>query len=283
MTQHLTSDFISGIINLLSRKGMKAMDRSAEKMPVLFIGHGSPMNAIEDNEYSRNWAKIAKSIPKPEAILAISAHWYTDKSRITDAANPKMIYDMYGFPDELYKVEYKAKGSPELAHLTKDLISRDVIIDNSWGYDHGTWSVLCKMYPNANIPVYQLSIDKNADAQTHFKIGQEISALREKGVLILGSGNVVHNLSRINWEMSGGYPWADEFDNYIKNSILNKQYADVIHYQKPGKSSESAFYTPEHFYPLLYILGASREDDRITVWNDSCLLGSLSMSCYLFD
>ena len=191
-----------------------------KKMPALFIGHGSPMNAIEDNQYTRNWIEIAGEFPKPKAILAISAHWYTDGSRITDEAHPKMVYDMYGFPDELYKVLYEAKGAPELAHLTKDLIKRDVKIDNSWGYDHGTWSVLCKMYPEADIPVYQLSVDSSASAQTHFKIGQEISALREKGVLILGSGNVVHNLSKISWEMEGGHPWAVDFDNYIKNKII---------------------------------------------------------------
>lgn len=259
------------------------MENKTSKMPVLFIGHGSPMNAIEENEYSANWRKIAAEIPKPQAILAISAHWYTDGSRITDDPNPKMVYDMYGFPDALYKVEYKAAGAPELAHLTKSLISSDVKIDNSWGYDHGTWSVLCKMYPDADIPVYQLSVDKNADAQTHFKIGQQISALREKGVLLLGSGNVVHNLSRISWEMERGYPWANEFDNYIKDNILNKQFENVIDYKKAGNASELAFYTPEHFYPLLYILGASRADDRVTVSNDTCTLGSLSMTCYLFE
>ena len=221
-----------------------------KKMPALFIGHGTPMNAIEDNQYTKNWMKIASEFPKPKAILAISAHWYTSGSRITDEAHPKMVYDMYGFPDELYKVLYEAEGAPELAHLTKDLIKRDVKIDNSWGYDHGTWSVLCKMYPEADIPVYQLSVDSSASAQTHFKIGQEISALREKGVLILGSGNVVHNLSKIGWEMEGGHPWADDFDNYIKNKIISKEYQDVINYKTAGKSSELAFYTPDHYFPL---------------------------------
>lgn len=254
-----------------------------KRMPALFVGHGSPMNAIEDNEYSRNWAKIAGQIPRPEAILAVSAHWTTDGSRIMDEANPKMIYDMYGFPEELYKVEYKAKGAPELAGLTRSLISREVKVDNSWGYDHGTWSVLCRMYPKADIPVYQLSIDINASAGEHFKIGRELSALREKGVLILGSGNVVHNLSRINWGMAGGYPWAEEFDGYIKDSIVKGQYENVIDYKRAGKPAELAFSTTEHFFPLLYVLGASREDDRLAIFNDSCLMGSLSMTCYLFE
>lgn len=191
-----------------------------KKMPVLFVGHGSPMNAIEDNFYSRNWVEIARQIPKPKAILAISAHWFTNGSRITDEAHPKMVYDMYGFPDELYEIVYKADGVPKLAHLTKDLIKRDVQVDNSWGYDHGTWSVLNKMYPQADIPVYQLSVDISASAEVHLQIGKEISSLREKGVLIIGSGNVVHNLAIINWDMEGGYPWAVDFDNYIKDKII---------------------------------------------------------------
>lgn len=252
-------------------------------MPVLFVGHGSPMNAIEDNDYTRNWAKIAREIPKPKAILAISAHWYTNGSSITDEEHPKMVYDIYGFPDELYKVVYKAKGSPKLAHLTKDLIKRNVKIDNSWGYDHGTWSVLSKMYPEADIPVFQLSVDSSASAEAHFEIGKEISALREKGVLIFGSGNVVHNLEKISWGMEGGHPWAVDFDYYIKDKIIKRQYQEVINYENAGKSSELAFFTPEHFYPLLYILGASNEDDRVSIFNDSYVMGSLSMTSYIFQ
>lgn len=259
------------------------MVNTTKKMPVLFIGHGSPMNAIEDNDYTRNWENIACRIPKPEAILSVSAHWYTDGSRIMNEADPRMIYDMYGFPDELYRVEYKAKGSPELAYLTKDLIKRDVKLDSTWGYDHGTWSVLHKMYPEADIPVYQISIDENSGAAAHFQIGQEISELRKKGVLIFASGNIVHNLSRLNWGMEGGYPWAVEFDNYIKGKIVSREYQDIIHYKNAGESAESAFITPEHFYPLLYVLGASKETDKLTAFNDSCILGSLSMTCYLFE
>lgn len=259
------------------------MIEELEKMPALFIGHGSPMNAIEDNEYTRNWVKLAHEIPKPKAILSISAHWYTKGTRILDETAPKMIYDMYGFPDELYQVIYKAKGATELATLTRKLIKTAVTVDNSWGYDHGTWSVLNKMYPEADIPVYQLSIDSTASAEVHFQIGQEISTLREKGVLILGSGNVVHNLSRLNWEMKGGYPWAVEFDNYIKDKIIKKEYQDIIHFDKAEKSYESVFPVPDHFYPLLYVLGASREGDRVSVINDSCVLGSLSMTSYLFE
>ncbi len=254
-----------------------------KRMPALFVGHGSPMNAIENNTYSKGWEEVAATIPKPKAILSVSAHWYTKGSRINDQENPRTIYDMYGFPRELYQVVYDAPGAPELAHMTQDIISREVKIDNSWGLDHGTWSVLHRMYPAADIPVFQLSVDSGAHPETHYKIGQEIGSLREKGVMILGSGNVVHNLARINWEVQGGYPWAVEFDEYIKDKIINRQYPEVINYHNAGESSKLAFVTPEHFYPLLYVLGASAEEDHLRVFNDSCTLGSISMTSYLFD
>jgi 4,5-DOPA dioxygenase extradiol len=255
---------------------------NTKKMPVLFVGHGSPMNAIEDNEYTLNWSKIAEEIPRPKAILSVSAHWYTKDSRVNDQGKPRMIYDMYGFPAALYALKYNAEGSAEFAHMTKELVKRDVKIDNSFGIDHGTWSVLYRMYPQADIPVYQLSIDMNAGVEEHFNIGKQLSALREKGVLILGSGNVVHNLSRVDREMNGGFSWAVEFDNYVKEKITKRQYDDIIHYENAGPSSKLAFNTLEHFLPLLYVLGASREDDKLTIFNDSCTLGSLSMTCYLF-
>lgn len=252
------------------------------KMPVLFIGHGSPMNAIEENEFTEKWADLRSQLPRPKAILSISAHWYTEGISICDALYPTQIYDMYGFPRELYELKYPVKGSPELAHSTKELLTSEVQIDRRWGIDHGTWSVLCRMYPEADIPVCQLSIDRNADAATHYQIGRELSSLREQGVLILGSGNVVHNLSKINWELEGGYPWAEEFDAFIKNAIICRHHDEVLHYEKAGKSAEQAFYTPEHFYPLLSVLGAIDELDHVSVFNDSCVLGSLSMTSYLF-
>lgn len=254
-----------------------------KKMPVLFVGHGSPMNAIEDNEYVRTWKEIAKKIPKPEAILCISAHWVTSGTRINDQENPKIVYDMYGFPQELYNVKYDANGSNRLAHETIRYINRAVKIDNSWGIDHGVWSVLCNMYPEADIPIYQLSIDDNISAETHFDIGKDIGILREKGVLIIGSGNVVHNLSKVKWTMEEGYPWALEFDNFIMENIKNKNYENVVHYEKAGNSSKLAFVTTEHFYPLLYVLGAVGENDKLSIFNNSCTMGSLSMTCYLFE
>jgi 4,5-DOPA dioxygenase extradiol len=255
----------------------------SKRMPALFIGHGSPMNAIENNEYTKAWEEIGKQIAKPEAILSISAHWYTKGTKISDAPKPKVIYDMYGFPDALYHVNYQPDGSPKLAHDTISLISREVKPDNSWGIDHGTWSVLCRMFPKADIPVYQMSVDADADFETHFKIGRELASLRDSGVMILGSGNVVHNLSRVNWDMQGGYPWALEFDEYVKKEIVTGQYDDVLDYSKAGPSAALAFNTPDHFDPLLYILGASNQSDKLTVFNDSCTLGALSMTCYLFE
>lgn len=255
----------------------------SERMPAIFVGHGSPMNAIEDNRFTAAWTEFALRIPKPSAILSVSAHWFTQGTKITDSPRPKVVYDMYGFPEELYHVVYRPAGMPELAREAKILIGREVKIDNSWGIDHGTWSVLCRMYPKADIPVFQLSVDASAEARTHFEIGAAIGALRDRGVMILGSGNVVHNLSEINWKMEGGYPWALEFDRYIKDKVKNGQYGDVIDYKNAGESAKLAFYLPDHFDPLLYVLGAARKDDRLTVFNDKCTLGSLSMTCYLFE
>ncbi len=254
-----------------------------KRMPALFIGHGSPMNAIEENQFVREWKALGNKIPRPDAILSVSAHWFTENTRVTDSQAPETIYDMYGFPEELYRIVYPAKGSPHFAHLTKDMVGRKVTIDNSWGYDHGTWSVLHRIYPDADIPVFQLSVDRHASVREHYTIGQEISGLRDLGVLILGSGNVVHNLARVNWNMEGGYSWAEEFDAYMKESIINRKDENVINYQKAGDSASMAVPILDHFAPLAYILGASKAEEHVTVFNDSCILGSLSMTSYLFE
>lgn len=252
------------------------------KMPVLFIGHGSPMNAIEDNVFSRNWIEIAKIIPKPTSVLSISAHWTTHGTRVADSLQPKTIYDMFGFPPELYEVQYQPAGSPELARSVQKLITV-AQIDNSWGIDHGTWSVLKWMYPEADVPVVQLGISQNESRQYHFELGQALKNLREQGVLILGSGNVVHNLALVNWAMTGaGYDWAEEFDAYIKDKVINRRHQDVLDYHKASKSAERAFFTTEHFDPLLYVLGASESTDQISIYNNFCVMGSLSMTSYLF-
>jgi 4,5-DOPA dioxygenase extradiol len=254
-----------------------------ERMPALFIGHGSPMNAIEENTFVKEWKALKDKLPHPEAILSVSAHWFTSGSKVTDSRAPETIYDMYGFPKELYEIIYNAKGAPQFAHKTQQIVSRQVTIDNTWGYDHGTWSVLHRIYPEADIPVFQLSVDRNASVEEHYKIGQELASLRDQGVLIFGSGNVVHNLARINWNMEGGYPWAEEFDGYVKENILSRKDDNVINYHKTGTSSTLAFTSLDHYAPLLYILGASNKSEQITVFNDSCILGSLSMTSYLFE
>lgn len=254
-----------------------------KNMPVLFVGHGSPMNAIEDNKFTLKWEALAEKLPKPKAILSISAHWYTKGSKIMDEEFPKTIYDMYGFPDELYKIVYAAKGSLVLAHKTAKMLTCPVEIDNTWGYDHGTWSVLHRIYPNADIPLIQLSVDRNASMQEHYEIGKNLNKLREEGVLIFGSGNVTHNLRRVDWHNKGGYDWAEDFDKYIIENIKNKNYDNVINYKKAGKSAEFAVPISDHYAPLLYVLGALEGGENLTVFNDECILGSLSMTSFLFE
>jgi 4,5-DOPA dioxygenase extradiol len=255
-----------------------------EKIPAVFIGHGSPMNAIEDNEFTQNWRGLSKRIPRPEAILAVSAHWYTKGTKILNEMKPKTIHDMYGFPRELYEINYDSPGSPELAAKVKNLIKRESVYDNSWGIDHGTWSVLVHMYPERDIPVIQLSIDATASPEEHYQIGKELKELREQGVLLLASGNIVHNLGAVDFSMENeGYEWAYEFDNLIKRDIINKNFNSVINYKTLGKTAGMAVPTPDHFYPILYILGSAYEEDKISVYNDKCVLGSLSMTSYLFE
>lgn len=255
---------------------------STTRMPALFAGHGSPMNAIEDSIYSHEWDRLAAQLPKPKAILSISAHWYTDGSHVNDMDKPQTVYDMYGFPQALYDVTYPAPGSPDLAHRVQQLIERPVDIDNSWGIDHGTWSILHRMFPQADIPIVQLSVDAQASAREHFDMGRQLAPLRDEGVMIFGSGDVVHNLSLVDWSMQTGYPWADEFDSFIKERVVARDFDHVIDWRSAGDCATKAFWTPEHFFPLLYVLGASNDDDALEVFNDSCELGAISMTGYLF-
>ncbi len=254
------------------------------KMPVIFIGHGSPMNAIEDNVYSGTWRDIAKRIPKPKAIFSVSAHWFTKGTKIMSEEQPRTVYDMYGFPKELYEVIYNAPGSPSLAKLSKQLITKQTEYDNSWGIDHGTWSVLVHMYPERDIPVFQISIDRYAPPEAHYQIGKEVKTLRDEGVLIFGSGNIVHNLGLVNWDMGNeGYDWAYQFDNYIYDNIVQRKDKNILNYKELGDTAKLAVPTPDHFYPLLYVLGAASEEDRISCFNKSGELGSLTMTSYLFE
>ena len=253
------------------------------RMPALFLGHGSPMNAIEQNEYADAWIALGKTLPKPEAILCVSAHWFTRGLKINDSVAPKMVYDMYGFPDALYRVNYPAPGAPKVAHQVGKLLGERATFDNSWGLDHGSWSLLLRLFPEANIPVFQVSVDANAPAEEHFALGETLRPLRKEGVLILGSGNVVHNLGMVDWERSDGFAWAQTFDSYIKENVILRTLDNVLQYQRAGSSARLSVPTPDHFLPLLTVLGASDSGDSVRVLTEVCELGSLSMTGYLFQ
>jgi len=252
------------------------------KMPVLFVGHGSPMNAIEDNEFTREWKRIG-SLIRPKAILMISAHWFTKGSFTQDEENPKVVNDMYGFPDELYNLNYQVRGDSELSRLVLSSLTSPVEIRNNWGIDHGAWSVLVHMYPGRDIPVVQLSVDALGSPEDHYRIGRELRGLREKGILIIGSGNVVHNLRMVAFEKTGGYDWGIDFDSFIRDSIRGGDFPGVLGYRDRGEEARLAVPTTDHFDPLLYILGASDSSDEVTVFNEACMAGSLSMTSYLFE
>ncbi|WP_205501505.1 4,5-DOPA-extradiol-dioxygenase [Rufibacter psychrotolerans] len=250
-------------------------------MPVLFIGHGSPMNGIEDNEFSQRWKKMAQEIPTPKAVLVVSAHWFTKGTKITAMDFPQTIHDFGGFPKELFAVQYPAPGNAALAQETVDLIkSAHVELDHDWGLDHGTWTIIRHMYPEANIPVLQLSIDYTKGPQYHYDLAKELQALRRKGVLIAGSGNMVHNLRMMNWAMinGGGYDWTHSMNEKFKELILNRDHQPLIHYQTLGKEALLAIPTVEHYLPLMYTLGLQGKDEEASFFNDKMVGGSLTMT-----
>jgi len=250
---------------------------SAIRMPVMFVGHGSPTNAIYNNEFSRAWAEVGGSILKPKAILCISAHWVTDGTRVTAMKQPKTIHDFYGFPQKLYEMQYPAEGLPELARLTEQSLSKvRVKMDFDWGLDHGAWSVLCRMFPNADIPVVQLSLDSNKEPESHYELAMDLKELRDKGVLIIGSGNIVHNLMTLVWQETG-YDWALEFDEKIKQLILSGDHGAITHYKKFGRAASLSVPTNEHFLPLLYVLALQDKEDKISFFAEKVTLGSISM------
>lgn len=251
-------------------------------MPVLFLGHGSPMNAIEDNQFVRGFRQVSTQIEVPKAILVVSAHWETRGTRVTAMSHPKTIHDFGGFPPALYQVQYPAPGSPELAKdIQTQVHSTDVHLDDQWGLDHGAWTVIRHMYPKADIPVIQLSLDYHKTPQEHYELGKELARLREKGVLIVGSGNVVHNLRMVHWQKLNepyGYDWAIAANEKIKADILGGNHHDLIHYSKLGKAFELAIPTPEHYLPLLYSLALQGKDESVSLFNDEPLGGSLTMT-----
>lgn len=253
------------------------------KHPVLFIGHGSPMNGIEDNEFSRTWAKMGQEIVRPKAVLVISAHWLTRGTHITAMEEPKTIHDFGGFPQALFDVQYPAKGSPELAEATSKLVtSTNIGLDHDWGLDHGTWTVVRHMYPDADIPVLQLSIDYGRPPQYHYELAKEIASLRKKGVLIIGSGNMVHNLRMVDWqklnEPNYGFDWAVEMNDVFKQKISDGNHKALIDYENLNKAAKLAIPTPDHYYPLLYNLGLQDNNDSISFFNDRLVGGSLNMT-----
>jgi len=256
---------------------------STDKMPVLFLGHGSPMNAIEENEFVQGFRKVGKEIPKPNAILVVSAHWETEGTFVTAKEKPKTIHDFGGFPKELYEVQYPAPGSPELAKQIKNEISKtDVGLNVSWGLDHGAWSVVKHLYPNADVPVIQLSLDYTKSPQFHYELAKELRSLREKGVLIVGSGNMVHNLRMVDWrrlnEVDYSYDWASEASEKMKTFILSGDYKQLINYQSHGNEFNLAIPTPEHYLPLLYSVALKDEKDEVSLFNDKAVGGSLTMT-----
>lgn len=268
-----------------------AMKSNPVRMPVLFVGHGSPMNAIEDNEFSRGWAEAAAKLPRPEMILCVSAHWETWGTLVTAMEKPRTIHDFGGFPQELYEVQYPAAGSKQLAEEVRSMVKGvPVNLDGDWGLDHGAWSVLRQMYPKADIPVVQLSLDYTKPPQAHYDLGKELASLREQGVLILGSGNIVHNLGRV--VLPGGWgdfnqpyalDWAVEASEILKKLIETDNHAALINYKKLGEAVQLAIPTPEHYLPLLYILALKQDGEKITLFNDQYLAGSLTMTSLVIN
>jgi 4,5-DOPA dioxygenase extradiol len=258
-------------------------------MPVLFVGHGSPMNAIEDNEFVRGWREMARSLPRPEAILCVSAHWETWGTLVGAMEQPRTIHDFGGFPRELYQVQYPAPGSPWLARATKEAVkSRPVGLDEDWGLDHGCWSVLRRMYPDADIPVAQLSLDYTKSPEEHYDLAKELAPLRAAGVLIVGSGNMVHNLSRIVFTGSGwgdfnqpfGLPWALEANALFKRLIDEGNHQALIDYRSLGDAVQLAIPTPEHYLPMLYALALKQPGESVTYFSDQPVAGSLTMTSF---
>ncbi len=249
----------------------------SDKMPVIFVGHGNPMNAIEENEFSISWIEEGKALPRPKAILCISAHWETNGIRVSAMESPGTIYDFYGFPDELYNIIYPAPGSPELAeNVVKILKKFNAVPDYERGFDHGCWSVLYKMFPDADIPVVQLSLDRTLTPQEHYDAGKQLSLLREQGVLVIGSGNIVHNLRMVVWE-DVAFDWAVHFDNQVADWIETDNHNAIIHYEKYGKPAELSVNTSEHYLPLLYVLALKEKDEAVSFFADKIWGGSISM------
>ena len=253
------------------------------KMPVLFLGHGSPMNAIEENEFVEGFRNVGKTIPKPKAILCVSAHWETGGTFITAMKHPRTIHDFGGFPKALYEVQYPAPGSPDLAHETTELVTGTKILpDEKWGLDHGCWSVVKHLYPKADVPIVQLSLDFSKSPQEHYALAKQLQPLRSNGILIIGSGNMVHNLGMVDWnrlnDIGYGYDWALEANDKMKKFILSGDDASLIGYKTLGNEIRLSIPTPEHFLPILYVIALRDKNEKISLFNDKSVAGSLTMT-----
>lgn len=260
---------------------------TTEPMPILFLGHGNPMNAIETNEFTQQWKLLGNTITKPRAIVCISAHWETKGTFVTMSQQPETIHDFYGFPQELYQQQYPASGSPELAqNIIKGTLYTPISGDYRWGLDHGAWSVLKHVYPEANTPVIQISIDHYKGAAWHYQLGKALGFLRTKGVLVVGSGNMIHNLRILqvpnnDFNAEHGYEWAFKMNEIFKKEIINDNHDSLIKYQSLHKESMLAIPTPEHYIPMLYALAMKNEGESIKIFNDKVIAGSLSMTSFI--
>jgi len=252
----------------------------AKLMPTVFVGHGNPLNSISRNAYTESWVALGQRLPRPSAVLAVSAHWYLPACAVTDGLSPRTIHDFSGFPRELYAVQYPAPGSPELAGRVKTLLAPfDIEGDDSWGIDHGVWSVLRHVFPKADIPVVQLSLDKRQPPEFHYELGKRLAVLREEDVLILGSGNLVHNLRAYAWgsEDCPPFDWATRFEQKVRNLLVEGDDSLLVDYESLGEDAKQSIPTPEHYLPLLYVLGARRQDEAISFPTSGIDGGAVSM------
>jgi 4,5-DOPA dioxygenase extradiol len=248
-------------------------------MPAIFFGHGNPMNAIERSRYSEAWSEIGRNVPRPKAILCISAHWYLPGTRVTAMERPRTIHDFGGFPRPLYEVQYPAPGDPALCRRVQELVGPQVILDEEWGLDHGTWSVLVHVFPDADIPVVQLSIDETQPAAVHYDIGRRLASLRDEGVLVIGSGNLIHNLHAYAWgrHPAEPYDWAIRFEAVARECISSGNHEPLVAYETLGRDAMLSAPTPDHYLPLLYVLGTTQPDDAVTYPIEGIDGGSVSM------
>ncbi|MEI8086696.1 MAG: 4,5-DOPA dioxygenase extradiol [Paludibacter sp.] len=267
----------------MNPNNLNLSDNSTGRMPVLFVGHGSPMYAIEENEFVNKWRNLGETLPKPKAIICISAHWETRGTQVTAMQNPPTIHDFGGFPRELFEIEYPAPGNPELAkEAIKTISGSTVLPDEKWGLDHGTWSVIRRIYPKADIPIIQMSLDYHKTPKEHYELARELASFREKGVMIIGSGNIVHNLRHVAWDkpddMEYGHNWAIEANDLVKKLIVENNHQALIDYKSLGKAVQMAAPSPDHYLPLLYALALKKDDEELSFFNDKAVMGSLTMT-----